>query len=67
MKLSNPVLAKKLYLTVVGDLPAIEAALAIANDPVVQRDSIRRLARLDQSLAVLRDALVESGCPDIAG
>jgi len=67
MKLSNPVLAKKLYLTVVGDLPAIEAALAIANDPVVWRDSSRRLARLDQSLAVLRDALVESGCPDIAG
>jgi len=67
MKLSNPVLAKKLYLTVVGDLPAIEAALAIANDPVVRRDSSRRLARLDQSLAVLRDALVESGCPDIAG
>jgi len=67
MKLSNPVLAKKLYLTVIGDLPTIEAALAVADDPVVWRDSIRRLARLDQSLTVLRDALVESGCPDIAG
>jgi len=67
MKLSNPILAKKLFLTVVGDLPTIEAALAVADDPVVRRDSIRRLVRLDQSLAVLRDALVESGYPDIAG
>jgi len=62
MKLSNPVLAKKLFLTVVGDLPAIEVALAVTDDPAVRKNSIRRLARLDQSLAVLRDALVESGC-----
>jgi hypothetical protein len=67
MKLANPVLAKKLYLTVLGDLPTIEAALAVADDPVVRTNSILRLARLDQNLAVLRDALVESGYPDLNG
>lgn len=66
MKLSNPVLAKRLYLTIVGDLPAIETALAAVDDPVKRNNSIVRLARLDQTLADMRDSLVKSGCSDLA-
>jgi len=66
MKLSNPVVAKKLYLTIVGDMPIIEIALAAQNDPIVRNRGIAHLARVDQKLAVIRDALAESGCVNFA-
>lgn len=61
MKLSNPVVAKKMYLTLVGNLPTIEHALAVTVDPVARNRAVRRLARLDQEMAGVRDALIEAG------
>lgn len=52
---------KRVYLTIVGELSKVEAAIAAENDPACRNRSIVQLATLDQKLAVLRTRLVEAG------
>jgi len=67
MRLRNAVVAKRAYVDILTDLPAVEAAMNLLDDPVLRNVKVAQLARLDQQLAELRDALAAAGCPDFAG
>lgn len=58
---------KRVYLTIVGDLPRVEAAIAAENDPVCRNRAVVQLATLDQKLAALRTWLTEGGWKGCAG
>ena len=57
MKLKNPVLAKRTYRMILGIMPDIEREIAEAKDRDFRNRAVARLARLEQRLSFLRDAL----------
>ena len=64
MKLDNPVVAKKTFLSILDIVPEIEAAIAGANQPkdrAFRNRTVARLAALEQNLACTRDALGWTG------
>jgi len=68
MKLKNPIAAKRTFLSILDLVPDVEVAIVRANKPEDRKFRDRvvvRLARLDQNLAELRDAL--SDCNESKG
>lgn len=63
MRLQNPIVAKRAFLDIRASLPDVEARANALDDPAERNVKVAQLARFDQQMALLRDALAESGCP----